>query len=169
MAGQAGRNGEVKNKRRTWRPLGRAVLIMDIVVDIADEVVAVGGTEGEAATAEMANQVRGVDVVDIEVAETQQSCSKFSPIASNSQDGVRLFLRCTKKALLDEFSTSVSCGFKNSFLLSGFSGHFSLHSLETLLEKWVAVAHVCVSFPFSLRTCITRITDVKQDEKITRI
>jgi phosphoglycolate phosphatase-like HAD superfamily hydrolase len=59
-------------------------LIMDIVVDIADEVVAVGDTEGEAATAEMANQVRGVDVVDIEVAEMQQSCSKFSLIASNS-------------------------------------------------------------------------------------
>jgi hypothetical protein len=84
VAGQAGRNGEVKNKRRTWRPSGRAVLIMDIVVDIADEAVAVEDTEGEVATAEMANQVRGVDVVDIEVAEMQQSCSKFSPIVSNS-------------------------------------------------------------------------------------
>jgi hypothetical protein len=119
---------------------------MDIVVDIAEEVVVVGDTEGEVATAEMANRVQGVDVVGIEVAEMQQSCNKFSPIASNSQDGIRLFLRCTKKALLDEFSTSVSCGFKNSFLLSGLSGHFSLHSLETLLEKWVGVAHVCVSF-----------------------
>jgi ABC-type polysaccharide/polyol phosphate transport system ATPase subunit len=49
---------------------------MDIVVDIADEVVAVGDTEAEAATEEMANQAQDVVVVDIEVAAIQQSCSK---------------------------------------------------------------------------------------------
>jgi hypothetical protein len=65
-----------------------------------------------------------VDVVDIEAVEMQQSCSKFSPIASNSQDGIRLFLRCTKKALLDEFSTQFPADSKTAFFFPGFQDVF---------------------------------------------
>jgi hypothetical protein len=47
MANQAGENGEVKSKRRIWRPLVKAVLIMDIVEATEDAVVAEVGTEDE--------------------------------------------------------------------------------------------------------------------------
>ncbi len=70
---QVDENGVVKNRRRISRPLVRAALIMDIVVDIVVEDVAVEDTEDEA-TVEMANQDVGEVAIE-DVVMPKQQCS----------------------------------------------------------------------------------------------
>jgi hypothetical protein len=84
--------GAVKSKRRTWKPSGRAVSTMDIVVatvEEAEDVVAIGAE----VTAVMVNPVCEVDEVDIVVGvanlrQFRNNYSHFIPDIDGSLYGV---------------------------------------------------------------------------------
>jgi hypothetical protein len=112
---QVAENGVVKNRRRTLRLSARAVLTMDIVVDIGDEDVVVADTEAED-TVEMANQDE--DVVDIEGAVMhKQPCSNCIFNRPKSYWTHRAFLTLYQK--LFTIAMSVDMGKKKTanFLL----------------------------------------------------